>query len=456
MEACSDYCLCPLSSCFCAQGADCGCFEVKRLRNVPFHAFSVEGMTCDGCIGTIESALTSVNAHASLVPPFCVVWGEGEKAMEEASDVGFVLRPLGVVFLEIKGITCSSCTDTLENVLRGVKDVFLVRVELEGRAFVLGTDLNPDSLIEACSDVGYSAIVSVNGYAQWGTGMILSYLSKRADGAATPEVATNGLSLPESVSLLPADQELLFSIEGMRCAACVSKIERAVSRIAGVSSASVNLMSKALRVTAAAAKFLGEDAVLEAVRNVGYEAKRLETGASTVILRLDGSVVDVDREALVIGISQMEGVVSARFDEGELVVVFVSSAVMKVRDVVYLVRDRFGVVCHPVSPFERMNNMLASVDEIRDYRRAFLWSLVFFVPTMLIGMIFMWIDVINHFLMRPVFAGATLSISALVLFLLATPVQFWLGKRFHVAAFRAAQHRSLTMDTLVSLGTFFA
>ena len=37
--------------------------------------------------------------------------------------------------------------------------------------------------------------------------------------------------------------------------------------------------------------------------------------------------------------------------------------------------------------------------------------------------------------------------------LLAFPVQFWIGKRFYVSAYRALRGGSANMDVLVALGT---
>jgi hypothetical protein len=48
----------------------------------------------------------------------------------------------------------------------------------------------------------------------------------------------------------------------------------------------VNLMSKSLRVMASAG-FADADAVLRAVERAGYKGKRLQVGASTLVLRLE-------------------------------------------------------------------------------------------------------------------------------------------------------------------------
>ena len=41
----------------------------------------------------------------------------------------------------------------------------------------------------------------------------------------------------------------------------------------------------------------------------------------------------------------------------------------------------------------------------------------------------------------------------MVLWLLTTPVQFWVGGQFHLAFLRELRHRSTSMNTLVSIGT---
>src|SRR5262249_48139015 len=49
--------------------------------------------------------------------------------------------------------------------------------------------------------------------------------------------------------------------------------------------------------------------------------------------------------------------------------------------------------------------------------------------------------------------GASWAWPAWLQWLLATPVQFWLGARFYAGAWRALRHRSANMDVLVALGT---
>jgi len=74
--------------------------------------------------------------------------------------------------------------------------------------------------------------------------------------------------------------------------------------------------------------------------------------------------------------------------------------------------------------------------EIADLRIFLVFSAVFAVPAFLLGMVFM--DV---------------PYRVLLLFLLATPVQFVVGKTFYLGAWSALKNRIGTMDTLIAVGT---
>ena len=59
-----------------------------------------------------------------------------------------------------------------------------------------------------------------------------------------------------------------FSVDGMACAACSAHVERAVSRVEGVSSVAVNLLTNSMVVEGTATA----DAIVAAVRKAGYDA----------------------------------------------------------------------------------------------------------------------------------------------------------------------------------------
>ncbi|MBE0677048.1 MAG: copper-translocating P-type ATPase [Bacteroidales bacterium] len=69
-------------------------------------------------------------------------------------------------------------------------------------------------------------------------------------------------------------------------------------------------------------------------------------------------------------------------------------------------------------------------------KRRTIWAVILAVPVMIIGMFFM-----DMPYARP------------VMWILTTPVVFWLGNSFYINAFKQARHRNVNMDTLVALST---
>ena len=84
-------------------------------------------------------------------------------------------------------------------------------------------------------------------------------------------------SIP-SPRTISADQELDLTIEGMTCASCVARVEKALAKVPGVSSASVNLATERATVLAPAG-VVSAEALQEAVRKVGYEAHAIAATA---------------------------------------------------------------------------------------------------------------------------------------------------------------------------------
>ena len=72
-------------------------------------------------------------------------------------------------------------------------------------------------------------------------------------------------------------------------------------------------------------------------------------------------------------------------------------------------------------------------------RKRTLFSIIFSVPIVLVGMVFMNIPYANY-----------------IMWAFATPVVFIFGKQFFISAIKQAKHRSVNMDTLVALSTGIA
>lgn len=112
------------------------------------------------------------------------------------------------------------------------------------------------------------------------------------EGAVTPPEST----IEAGALTDTGGRSLLLAIEGMTCASCVSRVERAIKAVPGVSSASVNLAMGRAEVA-----FEGDRpdvvAVSQAIRQAGYEI-RSETVSLTVKGMTCGSCVGRIEKAL--------------------------------------------------------------------------------------------------------------------------------------------------------------
>lgn len=136
-------------------------------------------------------------------------------------------NPASTVDFQVEGMTCASCVARVEKAIKAVPGVATASVNLATEkatvSFIAG-GMDPTSVVAAIQKVGYSA-------------------------------------RQETVEL---------QVEGMTCASCVSRIEKALLKVPGVTSAAVNLASeKAVVVFPAGA--LSRLQLEDAVRSSGYE-----------------------------------------------------------------------------------------------------------------------------------------------------------------------------------------
>lgn len=87
------------------------------------------------------------------------------------------------------------------------------------------------------------------------------------------------------------------------------------------------------------------------------------------------------------------------------------------------------------------NNTLEEIHKTKfnDLKRRTILAIILSIPIVIIGMFFMNIPYANE-----------------IMWILSTPVIFWLGKSFFINAWKQAKHRSANMDTLVALSTSVA
>ena len=88
-----------------------------------------------------------------------------------------------------------------------------------------------------------------------------------------------------------------FDIKGMTCAACASHVEKAVSKVPGVSG--VNVMLVKNRMTLISDDGVKDEAIIKAVEDAGYGASRAGSGEGARVAKTDDSEEKRRKRALV-------------------------------------------------------------------------------------------------------------------------------------------------------------
>ncbi len=218
----------------------------------------------------------------------------------------------------------------------------------------------------------------------------------------------------------------------MTCAACVNRLETAFQKVAGILQSSVNLATERAQIEFDSAKLSLDDIVNTVSRTgfvVGTEARTFKVRGMTCtscVNRVQGALQNIT------------GLLSA-----EVNLATDSVTVEYLRDVVSesIMVDSVAKAGYSLFAVESSRNHMAELQQQVDKeKRAIIVSTVLTLPLVLqmVAQFLGWEQI--HWMP-----------AAEVLF--ATPVQFWFGRRFYVAAYQALRAGTANMDVLVVLGT---
>ena len=231
-------------------------------------------------------------------------------------------------------------------------------------------------------------------------------------------------------------------ILGMTCANCAVTVERALKRTEGVDEALVNLSSERVAVT-----YDGDQAVLNdlvgSIQNAGYD---VATGEA--VLSIPELSDPVNAQRLEKALENKPGILSSKANPvAETLNLVYVPTITNVNEIMELVA-KAGFT--PTLTDRDLDDPESKARQraIQEQKRLLTISLVLTIPLFILQMG-------SEFGLLPAVISQASWLNW-VLFALATPVQFYVGRSYYVNGWKALKNGSANMDVLVALGTSVA
>nr|POE80020.1 putative copper-transporting atpase hma5 [Quercus suber] len=441
----------------------------------------VEGITCGSCTSSVEAGFQGVegvgSVSVSLAMDRAVIIHDAEKISAEQirdtiEDRGFdatVLHsdaPHTTIFdvseeedgetdellilesgistttLHVGGMTCGACTSAVEGAFKDMAGIKSFSISLLSERAVIEHDANlvsSEKLAEVIEDTGFDAEV----------------LETKA--------ADHKPSQAKTVSKKGTSKNLItttVAIEGMTCGACTAAVEGGFKETVGLVQFNISLLAERAVIVHDLDKLTAAQ-IVETIEDCGFDATIISSeeqgaqiSASTVgiqlkIYGLPSPEAAADLQAL---LSNISGIVSANVNSiTTRATITHTPTLIGLRAIVEAIENvGYNALVADSDDNNAQLESLAKTKEIREWYRAFRVSLSFAIPVFLVSMFVpMFLPFLDIGKMN--FAGIWLG--DIVCLVLTIPVQFGIGKRFYVSAFRSIRHGSPTMDVLVVLGT---
>jgi P-type Cu+ transporter len=229
-------------------------------------------------------------------------------------------------------------------------------------------------------------------------------------------------------------KQIELPIEGMTCSACAARIEKTLNRLPGVH-ANVNFASEKARVEFDEARTQPEELVRSIEKN-GFHVVPQSTQ-----LQITGMTCAACSGRIEKALNKQPGVTATVNLATEVANVNFMPGATTVDDLIAAVTQA-GYGASEITESSRAEEKARKMASYRAERRTFWISAILSLPLMA--------------QMIPMLWGEHADLPRWWQLALATPVQFWVGKRFYTGAWHALRGGSANMDVLVALGTSMA
>ena len=233
-----------------------------------------------------------------------------------------------------------------------------------------------------------------------------------------------------------------LKINGMHCASCTAKIEKALQKIDGVIKASVNLVTEQAAIEYNTDK-VSKVQLIETIKSVGYDI--FDEHISTVEFKVIGMHSPHCEGVIKNILTGLRGIigVNASFGKAKAVVEFDSGTISK-EDIKKAI-DNAG--------YEAVEELGGIIDREKIAREKEINTLKFKFALGAFLSIFIFIGSFTEWFTWLPYTFVGFLGNYYVLFFLTLPVQFYAGWQFYKGAWNALKYKSADMNTLIAVGT---
>ncbi|HOX95439.1 MAG TPA: heavy metal translocating P-type ATPase, partial [Syntrophales bacterium] len=248
---------------------------------------------------------------------------------------------------------------------------------------------------------------------------------------------------------MTSSEKITLDIRGMTCASCVRRVEEGLRELQGVQSVSINFATEKAFVEYDPA-MTDPGKLAGRVRDIGYEVIADQAsggGQGKITLSVGGMTCAACVRRVEEALKEVPGVEDALVNLATARATVIHGAqwggIAELRKAVIDAGYEFlGVLDETAEdPAEK-----ARAKEVRELTVKF--------STGIILSVFIFIGTMQEWF--PFLAAIPRPAMLTVLFVLTTPVVFWVGSRFFIRAWKAARHGTTDMNTLVAVGALAA
>ncbi|XP_073050097.1 copper-transporting ATPase HMA4-like isoform X3 [Primulina eburnea] len=241
----------------------------------------------------------------------------------------------------------------------------------------------------------------------------------------------------------------------MACTSCSESTERALLMLDGVKKAVVGLAIGEAKIHFDP-NVTNTDRIIEAVEDAGFVCNLISSGSDSnkLYLKLEGITTSDDFTIIQSSLESLVGVNNVEIDmEEHKATISYEPNIVGPRSLVQCIQEAgHGLKTYHATLYTPSRGKETERQhEILTYRNQFLWSCLFSVPVFVFSMVLPMLPPYGNWLQYKVIN--MLDIGMILRWILCTPVQFIIGKRFYTGSYHALKRKSANMDVLVALGT---